>query len=293
VVKALPSLLRRELVNSVRFAKGKRVGLALSGGVDSCSILAACTLAGVEPVVLSYTPATHESTDYRYAADNAAMLGLPFLPVRVDMGPDNLERLARFVIMRGYRTKMQVESLAPMVAIAEVAHRHNIHYLLTGDQADGYYINSNWFSRNYDRAHGVPGPERHPVREDADAKRIDELRDLYWEEDRGNCEAVSRMLEDFSIMGVMPYRNRKIAAAFRGKHWREVNLPRLKEPVWQAFEDCMSMTSGRDIAVRRVPVNLHRGDSRFADTLGKTLHTKYPQYKTPLGVYGGIARGEI
>jgi asparagine synthetase B (glutamine-hydrolysing) len=288
---ALPTLLRRRLEVNVLRTK-VHVGIALSGGIDSCSVLAACLRRGMRPTLISYTPSTHESTDYQYAKNNAALLGLPFYGAKVDMRPARLEYLARYLTSMGYRTKMQVESLAPMVSIAQMAQAAGVAVLYTGDQADGYYINGNWISRNYDRAQGIPGPERTHVREDPDAERIDKLRDLYWDQDRGNCAAVEQVCAAFGVRAVMPYRDPKMRELFRGYHWREVNEPRLKEPVWQAYPELRAEGVG-GIWVRPAPVNLHRGDSRFAEMMGKTMLELFPAYKTPLGVYGAMARGEL
>ncbi len=288
----LPSLLRRRLEMNVR-RRNVKVGIALSGGVDSCSVLAACLRQGMSPVIFSYTPETHESTDHQYARINARNLGLRFVSVPVAMNVEGLEALARTVISFGFRTKMQVESLAPMVEIARRASTEGVNVLLTGDQADGYYINGNWISRNYDRSQGIPGPQRQHVKEDQDCKRIDVLRGLYWEEDRGNCGPIMQICASVGVRAVMPYRDERVAALFAGTHWREVNEPRLKEPAWQAFPD-MTVTRGvGGILVREKPVNLHRGDSMFSETMGRKLLEAYPGYRSPLGVYGAMARGEV
>lgn len=292
-----PGLLRRALERNVRKAtsglRNEEVGIALSGGVDSCSLLAACLRVGVRPVVFSYTPDTHVSTDHDYAMNNSLLHDLRFHSVPFHMTGDCFEWSARKVIELGYRTKMQVESLAPMTRIAEVAAWAKVKVLLTGDQADGFYINGNWISRNYDRAQGIPGPQRKHVREDGDAKRIDVLRGIYWDEDRGNCGAVGRVCESYGVQAVFPYRDQKIAHLFRGLHWREVNEPRLKEPAWQAFPEMHIGGRSDGIFVRPTPVNLHRGDSRFAETMGRTLMARFPgPWKTPTGLYAAMARGE-
>jgi asparagine synthetase B (glutamine-hydrolysing) len=247
----------------------------------------------MRPVIISYTPDTHESTDHAYARTNAALLDLSFYSAEVSTKPADLEALARTVIGHGYRTKMQVESLAPMVLIAEVAAAAGVSVLYTGDQADGYYINGNWISRNYDRAQGIPGPERQHVREDGNSTRIDALRRIYWDEDRGNCGAVQAICAEASVRAIMPYRDERIAAAFSGTHWREVNEPRLKEPAWQAFPE-LRTEGTQGIWVREKPVNLHRGDSLFAEVMGRKLMERFPgPWRTPTGLYAAMARGEV
>lgn len=273
-----------------RLPRSTRVGIALSGGIDSCLVLAALLRKKVRPEVFTYTPSTHESTDYEYARGNAEALGLTFHPVRVRMDQPSLVTLARAVAHRGYRTKMQVESLSPMLKVVQAASRAGIQVLYTGDQADGFYINGNWISRNYDRSQGVPGRLRKHVKEDSDTTRIDKLREIYWQEDRANCAALSALAKECNVRAAMPYRNVALLEAFQGTHWREINAPRLKEASWQALG---RLDAHRSIMVRPKPENLHRGDTRFAESMGAAVLLEYPQYKTPLGVYGAMARGDI
>lgn len=269
------------------------VAVALSGGVDSCSVLAALVEAGHKPTVISYTPDTHESTDYRMARDTARNLGLPFVPAVVDTSAEALEVDARVLTQRGFKTKLEVESLTPMLTILRVAAEAGVSGLFTGDQADGFFINNNWMSRNYDRAQGVPGYLRKHVKEDPDSKRIDILRQIYWDEDRSCSEAIKSLGKECGLEVVVPYRDWVIATAFEGSHWRDVNEPRLKEPIRLAFEDWF--TPARCL-VRRQPVNLHRGDSQFAVTMGRVLMAQphlAGSWKTPTGLYAAMARGDV
>jgi asparagine synthetase B (glutamine-hydrolysing) len=282
--------LRRCLQEETKQKRGARIGIALSGGVDSCSVLGALLDNGIRPVVVSYTPDTHESTDHAYAARTAAVLSLPFHSAVVAMSPENLEREARVLTRRGYRTKLEVECLAPMLEVLRTAEEVGVGVLYTGDQADGYYINSNWMARNYDRAQGIPGYLRKPVSADADAKRIDELRRIYYEEDRSCSGALVALGKEMGLEVRVPYRALTMRQAFHGTHWRDVNTPRLKEPVWLAYGHHFNRT----FPVRPKPVNLHRGDSRFAETMGRALMARLPgPWRTPTGLYAAMARGEI
>lgn len=268
------------------------MAVALSGGVDSNSVLASLLEAGHRPYVLSYTPSTHESTDYLMARSNAEAMGLKFFPVVVDMSAPALEAGVRALVKRGYTTKLEVESLSPMLSILTMAADCRAEVLFTGDQADGFFINNNWMSRNFDRARGIPGPQRQHVKEDADTWRIDELRDIYWREDRSCSEAVVSLGDEAGVRVVVPYRSERLLKAFRGTHWREVNEPRLKEPIRLAYREWFD----ERLTVRPKPVNLHRGDSRFAETIGRTLmaepHLAGP-WRTPTGLYAAMGRGEV
>lgn len=295
VAQGIAKVIRQRLLaqTQVDWTEDRPVGIALSGGVDSCSILAAMTLNGVKPVVLSYTPDTHESTDFKMARECAGDHGLEFVPVFVSMSTARLESGARDVIAYGYKTKLEVECLVPMMQVLRVAARVGVHALYTGDQADGFFINSNWMARNFDRAQGIPGYKRTAVKVDDDPWRIDRLRDIYWDEDRSCSGALQFMGSNGLGVDVrVPYRDPAIREAFRGSLWRDVNEPRIKEPIRLAFKDVLNVR----IPTRPLPVNLHKGDSRFAEVMGQKLmaaeHLKGP-WKTTTGLYSAMARGAV
>lgn len=272
---------------------GHRVGLALSGGVDSCSILAAMLLNGKKPVILSYTPDTHESTDFQMARQCAGDLGLEFVPVVVPMEASVLEATVREIIDNGYKTKLEVECMTPMLHVLEAAEKAGIHCLFTGDQADGFFINNNWMARNFDRARGIPGYLRTAVKTDDDPWRIDQLRDIYWFEDRSCQQALKHIARSRNgLVLEVPYRDQAIREAFMGTLWRDVNVPRIKEPIRLAFKDVLNVR----IPTRPLPVNLHKGDSYFAERMGRMLmeqpHLKGP-WKTTTGLYAAMSRDEV
>lgn len=281
---AIARVIRAELIKEV---DDSAVGVALSGGVDSVSVLAALLLKGVRPKIISYTPSTHESTDFKMARKIAADLDLEFHPSIVDMDDHaTLEKVMRLIIARGFKTKLEVECLIPMMYVGRTAFSLGLERLYTGDQSDGYFINNNWMARNFDRAQGIPGYLRTAVSEDDDPWRIDRLRDIYYDEDRSCSNALTRLWREmFTVDAVVPYRSPAIREAFRGSLWTEVNQPRMKEPIRLAFPEMPD--------TRPKPVNLHRGDSYFAERFGKMIMERLPgDYRTTTGLYSAIARGQ-
>lgn len=275
----------------VRNYSGLRVALALSGGVDSCSILAAMLECDMEPIIVSYTPEGRQSTDFTMAKAAARRFGLRFCPAVVDMSAEALEANARTVISAGFHQKVQVECLAPLITIHRTAKEAGAQVLFTGDQADGFFALSKWASHNADRAAGVPRGLRTNVQQDTTPERIDHLRRRYWQLDKSCSEGVKLLGHWEGLEVVVPYRDPIIAKAFVGSLWSEVNKPRLKEPIRQAFERWWD-----DIPTRKLPVNLHKGDSEFAATMGKTLLAQphlQGSWKSPTGLYAAMARGDV
>lgn len=287
----IAKVIRGRVMTRVRNHAGLRVAVALSGGVDSCSILAALLANRMDPLVVSYTPAGRESTDFVMARDAAKKFDLDFAPAIVDMSPSALEDYARDIIDLGYHQKVQVECLAPLITIHRTAREAGALVVFTGDQADGFFALSKWASHNADRAAGIPRGERTNVQQDTTSDRIDYLRRRYWELDKSCSEGVKLLGRQRGVEVVVPYRDEVIAKAFVGSLWSEVNKPRLKEPIRLAFEEWLC-----DIPTRKLPVNLHKGDSEFAVTMGKTLlaqpHLQGP-WKSPTGLYAAMARGEV
>lgn len=290
----IAKVVRAELLAATgQYPQRTRVGVALSGGVDSVSILAAFLAQRIRPTVVSYTPETHESTDFVMARNAAARHGLAFVPVRVAMDAESLERTVRAVVSLGYVGKVQVECLSPMLWVVEAAWAAGLRHLFTGDQADGFFALSKWASHNADRAAGVPRGERTNVQGDTTSERIDVLRRRYWELDK-SCSMGVRSLGLTVTPHVQvhtPYRSKTLLDAFLGSTWSEVNKPRPKEPIRLAFARELE-----SLPTRRLPVNLHKGDSEFASTLQKTLLAQphlQGWWRSTTGLYGAMARGEV
>lgn len=267
------------------------VCVALSGGVDSCACLASLMEVGLKPTVVSYTPHTHESTDFQMARQSAENLGLEFIPAIVNMDAEILVEFARVVAKLGYGSKVQMESLTPMVRIARVAASAKQTALLTGDQSDGYFSLSRGASSGQGlkgelAAHLFPGK----LSTDTDSRRIDANRIAYYERDKSCSGAVAEVCALRGVTAGFPFRDRKIYEAFLGATWSEVNRPRIKEPIKQAWGDWF----GEDkILIMKHNQNLHKGDSYYGDTFAAIMHEAFPGFNSNVGLYRALVRGEI
>jgi Asparagine synthase len=283
----IAEVIRAEVHRSVRYRRRQKIGIALSGGADSCSILAEMLSQKLKPIVVSYTPSTHESTDFKMARATAERFDLPFKTAIVNMDADRLEAGMRYVITRGYSGKIEVESLIPMVVVAYTAKAAGVEFLFTGDQADGYFNNS--------KSSVMPEPHGKGIRTHTDSAVVDEIRRVYYEKDASCSGAIRKLGIEFGLLDVVcPYRAHLIYDAFKGALWSDVNKPRLKEPIRLAYADWLD-TDDAGIPTRPGPVNLHKGDSEFGDTLAATMLAlpKFSSYRSPVGLYRAVARGEV
>jgi asparagine synthetase B (glutamine-hydrolysing) len=262
-------------------ADGARIGVALSGGVDSCAVFAEMLDQRLRPVVVSYSPKTHESTDFKMARAAARKYGLEFREARISMKARTLEAGMRYVIKRGYHGKIEVECLVPMVVVLNVAARH-MDILFTGDQADGYFNNSK-------SSVITLGVRKHTT-----SDVVDKIRRKYYEKDQACTGALHKLGTELGLENVVfPFRSRRIYNAFQGALWSEVNKPRTKEPIRIAYEEWFDTPDG--FPTRPFPVNLHKGDSEFGDTMAAKLLAlpKFSAYRSPMGLYNAVARGEV
>jgi len=273
----IAKVIHRSMVRQAGEVAGvtDKVAVSLSGGVDSCGVLAAFLEVGLRPTCYSYTPSTHESTDFKMARQTAENMDLEFHGVIVQMEPRNLESQARYVMKHGARTKVQVESLVPIANVVALAGKLGLDVFATGDQSDGYFSLSR--SANF-------------VRYDETSERIDNNRRDYYKKDKSCSGLIDDLCKLRGMDGLFPFRHPTIYKAFLGNTWQEVNKPRLKEPVKLAFGDWFQPDK---ILTRTHQVNLHKGDSRFGDTFAEILMDHIPgDWRSPAGLYGAMRRGE-
>lgn len=284
VAEDIAKVYRKRILAQVKWWKDARVGLALSGGVDSCAILAAMLELHLNPVLISYTPDTHESTDFVMARATADNYSLRFVPVVLSTEPKDIEMLARTVMSFGWHSVVQVEAISPFVKIAGAARRNKVDVIFTGDGA--YFALSRFapalasklgFGTDYD------------FRKDTTSERIDALRQDYYDHDRCCSGMLTTLFEYLSIDTCFPFRDEELFKASLGSTWREVNKPRQKEPTRIAFEEYWGEER---IQVRRQQINLHKGDSKWSEIVSSTLMERFPGYRSPRGLYSAMARGE-
>lgn len=290
----IAEVIRSSMLEQAEALLGLPAVVALSGGVDSCACLAALMEVGHNDItIVSYTPSTHESTDFKMAKATASNLDLPFEEAIVPMNVDYLDKQLRRVVAHGYKKKVQIESLVPMLDIAAVAAEYAPgSVLLTGDQSDGYFALSRFASVASDKRTGYDngGDYSDIVRKDTTPERIDEIRRWYYEHDASCSGAVAVLCQEVGLGTSFPFRDRRIFDAFTGTTWRQVNKPRVKEPIKLAWTDWFHKDW---IQVRNVQVNLHKGDSGFGNTMGEMLLEKYEGFNSAIGLYNAIVRGEV
>jgi asparagine synthetase B (glutamine-hydrolysing) len=279
-------VIRKRVRATLAPLKGENFFVALSGGVDSTSILAACLELGIRPHVISLTPDSHESTDFKMARVTAQQTGCRFSQVLFPTRPDAVDAQVREVIGWGYEKKTQVECLTAMMPVVRCAAQQKNAVLLTGDQSDGYWALNRRSLRNVARSLG----DKMNIDEaegEFQQRIVDVFRERYWDNDQSMAEGIQVVGKRFGLRVVVPYRDRAIYDAVAGSSLNEVNLPRNKEPIHRAFGGAM-----QGMRFRPVPVSIHKGDSQIEDIIDAAMRTKNPGYRSAISLYRAIARGE-
>jgi len=218
------------------------IAVALSGGMDSASVLLAARDAGLSPFAITFTLDDRLSTDARRAIELADALGIRRLLVRLPRSAiaADLERMIR----RGVEGKAKIECLWPFARVLHQA-ASEFDVLATGSAADGHFGLSKKAMINF----------REP-KEKFDAFRIAYFSDP----DRAQVETLGRVAEDYDVLAIAPYFDRAIQEIMRRFSWDELNRPRQKEILRLAFPELDRFAVPRHC-------NLQLGDSGIAEHL--------------------------
>ena len=137
---------REVLVEAVRkrIAGLGRVGLILSGGVDSVLIAAIAKELGAE--LVGYVACTEEASDVDFARKAADQIGFP---LRINYLDDQsiLEFIPKVIATIEDRSLGQVEVGIPIMASVELAHEDGQIVLLTGQGTDELFGGYPWYRR--------------------------------------------------------------------------------------------------------------------------------------------------
>lgn len=255
----------------VRFASSvddKHVALFLSGGVGSASVLFSLLKAGKKVTAYSFMLDGKMSTDFALARRNAREFGVEFVPVLLPRDIASLKRDIKELASLGAKKKTDFECGWPMLH-AYAAVRQRVVFSGMGD--DGHFCISKKGLLHY-------------------KNRIDVFRAKTY----GNPWYVQqplhhRLAARLGKVAILPYVSKEMQAMFRGKSWDEVNRPKQKQPVLDAFPE----------EYRRMKVlphvNLHMGDSGIVQHFHSLVSSDWNigGWKSPVGIYNAVKAGRL
>jgi len=244
------------------------VGLLLSGGIDSASILFALQDAGKKVTCYSFMLDKKMSTDFRLARSNARKFNAEFRAVIL---PDDIETLKidmRELKRIGARSKTDFECFWPMLHTYKVIEQRVVY---SGMGADGHFCLSKKGMIHF-------------------RDRIDVFRKVTF----GNKRYAQQILhKDFAKslnkVAILPYISKEMQETIKGTTWSEANRPKQKQLILNAYPKCFSR-------MKVLPhTNLQLGDSGISDHFKKLLDTNWniKGWKSPVGIYNALVSGRI
>lgn len=249
----------------------ENVALFLSGGVGSAALLFALLELGKGVTAYTFTLDNHVSSDFSRARRTAELFRINFIPIFLPRDLDQLKADMREIACSGVaRKKTDFECGWPMLyayrAVREKA-------LVVGMGDDCHFCLSKRGLLHY--AHNG---------------KIDEFRKKLYE----NLGYAQRPLHElfasrYNLNLSLPYLSPAMKRIFIGTTWEEVNKPKQKQPILDAFPEGFRK-------VKPYPhSNLQLGDSGIAKHCAKLLETdwNWRRAKSVVSIYNDLLSGRI
>lgn len=271
MTKRTPNV-RGALLDELEYMKysGEEVGVLLSAGVDSCSVLFACMELGLPTTAYSFTLDTHESRDFKYARDTANILGVDFEPVILPTDLDHLKKFMNYAVTIGCRSKTDFECSWPMIYAMRQMTADGIGHILSATSADSHFCLSKKANMHY-------------------KDKVDLYRNIVFSKrNTGQKMIMRREATKLGATYLTPYDSTRMSSELYGYTWDELNKPKQKQPVRDSFPEYFDRIKVAN------HTNLQLGDSGIADHFKILLQDKEwnpgGKFKAVKGVYNELLR---
>jgi asparagine synthetase B (glutamine-hydrolysing) len=230
-------------------ADKKNIGIALSSGIDSNSVMFGLLELGKKITAYSFHVEGIMSKDYLNAKRNAKIFGINFVEcimpnqVRLEIVKEIIKKYNKY-------KKTDIECIYPFYFLLNKVKEK---ILITGACADGHFC----LSKNGMIHH------RHTI------EKIRKFRlKLFNNPDYAQTKTINRIGEEkYGIRIDTPFNKKSIIDWFMDKEWNEINRPKQKQPIIDMFENFKY--------INRYPhTNLQCGDSKIRELFSPLLKTK-------------------
>ena len=249
----------------------KDVGISLSSGIDSASVLFALLECGKNVTVYSFTMADNESRDFKEAKDIAKKLDLMFVPVYLPRSINSLKTdCLRLHRVYGCVKKTDYICTWPYLYLTSAVGES---VLATGMAADGHFVISKKAMIHY-------------------KDKPEEFRKQYFSNPtRCQLPFRTKLAKENHIRLFEPYLETEMYDYLLHSTWIECNRPKQKMPIRRAFPD---MYSRYGIKIHN-HTNFQLGDSGISEHFGALLDTDWNthNYKSVVGIFNAVNRGEL
>jgi asparagine synthetase B (glutamine-hydrolysing) len=255
--------IRRVLLEWAYAINHHECAVLLSGGVDSAAVCFALQEVGKTVVAYTFTLDDRESSDFLAAKQVARVLRCAWVPVRL---PTSIKALQEDMIRLrdlGAKSKTDFECSWPMIYAYHAAAQTVV---CSGMGADGHFCISKKGMIHY-------------------RDRIDEFRmKLYGSRTYAQQHLHRALANEHQKVAELPFLLEKMKAEFIGTTWDQLNKPKQKQALLDAFQ-----TEFKNIRVRP-HTNLQLGDSGISAHIAKLLRSEwnYRGHRSVVGIFNQL-----
>lgn len=258
------------LLDSLSKIEEEEVGLLLSGGSGSASVLFALLDLGKKVHAYTFHMEDVESTDLIKARELCEKMNVKFTSIPLPRDLDVIKKDLLYLINDvGCRLKTDVECVFPI--------KHTLPYvkqnvLTSGLGDDNFFGLSKHAQINYKQT----------------AELMDEYREKAFNAYEVQMNLMRNIAKEKGIFLHSPYQSHKMVKVFKGTEWNEINKPKRKQWILDSYPELFS-------DMKCYHANYQKGDSGISDAFLPLLESDWNirGYKRTDGIYNSIARGEI
>jgi len=249
ISKELRNILKNQILSMCE--KENEIGVFLSSGVGSNSILCSCLELDKKVTVYSFTLEDRKSTDFTIAENNAKALNLEFIPIYLPTSIDVIKKdVIDLIETYGARSKTQVEVSWPFLKSIPYI-KHNV--TLSGSCSDGWFLVTKSAKLNHSYS----------------LEKADAYRKMYLEKDSSKAKFIFDLFVRHKLKHYSPYASAKFIKLFENIEWGILNKPKQKMPIRTAFEKEFKELDTKN------RISLQLGDSGISELFSKLLNTDW------------------
>jgi asparagine synthetase B (glutamine-hydrolysing) len=204
----------------------KRVALLLSGGVDSQSVGFACKRLGLEVIAYTFQVGEWESPDVVSSRKTCEKMEWDFNLIKVPLG-NLINDFKELAVRWECKKKTQFECTWPFLYVYPCITEE---FVLTGLGADGY--------------HGLS--KKAMIHFKQTKEKFDEFRtEHYGQKNLGGQLQQLMLCKEYDITQIAPYLDPSVFNYFLKYDWDQLNKPRQKTKIIEAFRDEFLVTGVR------------------------------------------------
>jgi len=264
--------LRKILIEKARNIQSKNVAVFLSSGVDSQSIL--FSLLETNKNVTTYTFHLNgvNSTDLIYAKKCAETFGVNHIPIPLPLSIKQLKSDIVYMTKQLHvKGKSNIECTWPMLYAIKRCKELDI---ATGACSDGHFVLSKKGILHYSQT----------------IIKMNEFKQkLFNNPNYAQIQTLSNFAKIYKKRMYPFYYSREVVNLFMNKSWAELNKPRQKQPILDAFPEYFKKVK------QFKHTNLQLGDSGISDHFLKLLRSDWNinNWKSPVGIYNAVYNGRL